>query len=70
MDSGPICKQKGLSTEETIRVFNLLPAVESEAIVELDLREVLLSNIDIEYDVLSYVWGSYVTSAGLTTSLR
>ncbi|KAK7936004.1 hypothetical protein PG985_001499 [Apiospora marii] len=62
-------KHKPLSSEDSIRVFDLLPAINPKAPLELKLREESLSDLQTEYEALSYVWGAanenkYVTCAG------
>ncbi|KAK8113420.1 hypothetical protein PG984_013946 [Apiospora sp. TS-2023a] len=50
-------KHKPLRSEDSIRVFDLLPARLSIFPVKVELMEISLSDIEVEYEALSYVWG-------------
>ncbi|KAK7963525.1 heterokaryon incompatibility protein-domain-containing protein [Apiospora saccharicola] len=57
MESAPSYKHKPLSSEDSIRVFELLPAINRLARVKVELKEVSLSNMKVDYEAVSYVWG-------------
>ena len=47
-----------LTSEDAIRVLELLPSRKAAAPIKCTLREVSLSSLQTEYEALSYVWGS------------
>ncbi|KAK8064132.1 hypothetical protein PG996_008784 [Apiospora saccharicola] len=57
MESAPSYKHKPLSSEDSIRVFELLPAINRLARVKVELKEVSFSNMKVDYEAVSYVWG-------------
>lgn len=47
-----------LSSEDSIRVFDLLPSTDFADPIHCRLRQVSLSSVETKYEALSYVWGS------------
>lgn len=59
-----------LTSNDSIRVLDLLPALDRRAPVRCRLREVALGRAGAKYEALSYVWGSPTGTRAITCDGR
>lgn len=59
-----------LTSNDSIRVLDLLPALDRRAPVRCRLREVALARAGAKYEALSYVWGSPAGTRAITCDGR